>query len=55
MCVAAVMLVEGARSVIAYTFCFIAEIPFPHTKCPKYSTSLLKTSHFDIFNLVPAS
>ena len=55
MCLASVMLVVGANSVLAFTFCFIGEIPFPDIKCPKYLISILKSLHLDIFNLIPAS
>ena len=47
------VLVVGANSVIAFTFCFMGKIPFHDTKCPKYS--LLKSFHSGILNLIPAS
>ena len=49
------MLVAEAKSAITFIFYFIGEIPFPDTKCPKYSISLLKTSHLEVFNFIPAS
>ena len=49
------MFVASAKYVMAFTFCFIGEIPFPDTKCPKYLILFLKKSHSDIFNLIPAS
>ena len=42
MCLTSVMLVASAKSVIAFTFCFIGEIPFPGTRCPNYSILRLK-------------
>ena len=48
MCLASVILVVGTNSVIAFTFCFIGEIPFPDTKCPRYLISILKNFHLDI-------
>ena len=55
MCLASVMLVVDANSVIAFTVCFRGEIPFSDTQCAKYSIPLLKNSHLDICNLIPAS
>ena len=50
-----VMLVAGTKSIIACTFCFMRDIPCPDTRCPKYYIWLLKNSHLDIFNFIPAS
>ena len=50
ICLTSEMLVADAKSIIAFTFCFTGEIPFPDAKCPEYSISLFKNSHLDIFN-----
>ena len=55
MCLASVMLVVAAHSVIGFTVWFIEEIPFQDTKCPKYLISVLTNLHLDILYLIPAS
>ena len=55
MCLASMTLVVEGKSVTVSIFCFIWDIPSPDTKCPNYSISFLKNSHFDAFNFIGAS
>ena len=45
ICHASVILVVGARSVIALIFCLKGNIPWPGTRCPKYPVLVLKNPH----------